>query len=72
MKTSELRGVAKDWFESYLTNRRQVVKLGNILSEQKFITCRVPQGSILGPTIFLLYTNDMKNSSKILKFFSIC
>ena len=37
-----LKEIAKNWFESYLTNCKQVVKVGNVLSEQKFITCRVP------------------------------
>ena len=54
--------VANNWFESYLTNRYQTVKISNTLSEKRLITCGVPQGSILGPILLLIYTNDIKNS----------
>ena len=64
-----LRGTTLQWFESYLSNREQVVEIGNVLSEKRYISCGVPQGSILGPILFLLYINDIKNSSLILKFF---
>ena len=64
-----IRGPAKDWFESYLKSRQQIVKIGDTLSEKIQIVCGVPQSSILGPILFLLYINDIKNSSKILKFF---
>ena len=64
-----IRGPAKDWFESYLKNRHQIVKIGDTLSDKMQIVCGVPQGSILGPILFLLYINDIKNSSKILKCF---
>ena len=57
------------WFESYLSNRERVVKISNVLSEKKYISCGVPQGSILGPILFLLHIHDIKNSSLILKFF---
>ena len=47
-----IRGVAKDWFEFYLTNSKQNVKIGNILSEQKFITYGVPTNDIKTPPKF--------------------
>ena len=48
-----------DCFRSYLTNRTQRVKIDEIESESMNITCGVPQGSILGPLLFLCYVNDM-------------
>ena len=61
-----IRGVAKKWFKSYLTNRKQFVTTGIIASEQKSVTCGVPQGSVLGPLLFLLYINDFNKSSSVL------
>ena len=45
--------------QSYLSDRSQMVETGGVLSEPKNITCGVPQGSIIGPLLFLLYINDM-------------
>ena len=64
-----IRGVALDLFKSYLQNRPQMVKVGGITSNPMTVKCGVPQGSVLGPILLLIYINDIhKLSSEILKF----
>ena len=64
-----IRGIALDWFKSYLSNRQQYVQYNNSVCSQKItVECGVPQGSILGPLLFLLYVNGICNVSKILHF----
>ena len=63
-----IRGVAHAWFTSYLSDRKQFVSLHGTNSEYQTLTCGVPQGSVLGPLLFLLYVNDICNCSSILEF----
>ena len=62
------RGVALQWIKSYPFDRTQFVQYSGYNSSSKYINCGVPQGSILGSIIVLLYVNDLCNVSKALDF----
>ena len=62
-----VRGLLRDWFQSYLKNRKQFVSISNSTSNTNEITTGVPQGSGLGPQLFLLYINDLHRSVKYSK-----
>ena len=60
-------GTTVKWFGNYLTNRKQYIQISNIKNtDLKDVACRVPQGSILGSLLFLIYLNDLQYSSNLL------
>lgn len=70
LRTYGIRGIVNDWFSSYLSNRIQFVEIEGNTSSHQLIHCGVPQGSILGPLLYLIYVNDIHKSceSNILSF----
>ena len=63
-----IRGIGKDWFTSYLENRKQMVTVNSATSDLVTVPCGIPQGSVRGPILFLSYINDFHKCSSPLDF----
>ena len=62
-----IRGVCNDWFKSYLSDRKQFVSINGYNSDLMPVDCGVPQGSVLGPLLFLIYINDLHKAIQYCK-----
>ena len=65
----DIRCTPLNGFKSYLYDRQQLTEINDTLSDIDYIKCGVPHGSILGPLLFLIYINDIENTSTVLNIF---
>ena len=64
-----IRGLINTWFKSYLTDHQQSIEIDNHISKEEKTLCGVPQGSVLGPLLFLLYINNIYKCSSEFTFY---
>ena len=62
LKHYGIRSKESNWFRSFLTNRKQYVPINGFFSQTKIVRCGVPQGSTLGPLLFLIYIKNLNNA----------
>ena len=60
-----IRGISNKWFSSYLSNRKENIEMNQCKSPLITLPHGVPQGSILGPVLFLIYINNISNSTSL-------
>ena len=68
LKYYGVKNTELSWFQSYLTERSQYVEINGITSNVLTISTGVPQGSILGPLLFIIYMNDIPEVSTFFKY----
>ena len=64
-----IRGPLYQITASYLDQRYQLTKINKVYSKKQNVTMGIPQGSILGPLLFILYISDLPNVSDLVKFY---